>query len=64
MLEDGTIMVNSGTPDIGGSRASLQMMAAETMGVEIERVHAIIADTSSLAFNRHTGGSRVTLQQA
>lgn len=60
VLEDGTIMVNSGTPDIGGSRASLQMMAAETMGVEIERVHAIIADTSSLAFNRHTGGSRVT----
>jgi CO/xanthine dehydrogenase Mo-binding subunit len=60
LLEDGSIMVNSGTPDIGGSRASLQMMAAETLGTDIEQVHVIIADTSSLGFNRHTGGSRVT----
>ncbi|MBT6276724.1 MAG: molybdopterin-dependent oxidoreductase, partial [Chromatiales bacterium] len=60
ILEDGSVMVNSGTPDVGGSRASLQMMAAETLGVDINDVHAIIADTSSLGFNRHTGGSRVT----
>jgi len=60
ILEDGTVMVTSGTPDIGGSRASLVIMAAETLGVDVGKVRAIIADTSSLGFNRHTGGSRVT----
>ena len=60
ILEDGTVMVNSGTPDIGGSRASLVIMAAEELGVDIDQVRAIISDTSSLGFNRHTGGSRVT----
>jgi CO/xanthine dehydrogenase Mo-binding subunit len=60
LLEDGTVMVNSGTPDIGGSRASLCMMAAEELGVDINDVRATIPDTSALGFNRHTGGSRVT----
>jgi CO/xanthine dehydrogenase Mo-binding subunit len=60
ILEDGTVMVASGTPDIGGSRASLVIMAAETLGVDVENVRAVIADTSTLGFNRHTGGSRVT----
>ena len=60
VTEDGTVMVMSGTPDVGGSRASLVIMAAEVLGVDINNVRAIIADTSSLGFNRHTGGSRVT----
>ncbi|MGY8960865.1 MAG: xanthine dehydrogenase family protein molybdopterin-binding subunit, partial [Alphaproteobacteria bacterium] len=58
--EDGTVTVTSGAPDIGGSRASLVMMAAEIIGIDIDKVRAIIADTSSIGFNRHTGGSRVT----
>ena len=60
ILEDGTVMVNSGTPDVGGSRASLCMMAAEVLEIDIEQVRASIPDTSALGFNRHTGGSRVT----
>ena len=60
ILEDGTVMVMSGTPDIGGSRASLVIMAAEVLQVDVSQVRAVIADTSSLGFNRHTGGSRVT----
>ena len=60
LLEDGSVMVTSGSPDIGGSRASLCNMAAEVLGCDVENVKAIIADTSSLGFNRHTGGSRVT----
>lgn len=60
VLEDGTVMVNSGTPDIGGSRASLCMMAAEVLEIDVDQVRAAIPDTSSLGFNRHTGGSRVT----
>jgi CO/xanthine dehydrogenase Mo-binding subunit len=35
-------------------------VAAEELGVDVEDVKATIADTSSLPFNRHTGGSRVT----
>jgi len=35
-------------------------MAAEVLGIDVERVRAVIADTASVGFNRHTGGSRVT----
>ena len=58
--EDGTITVIAGTPDVGGSRASLVIMAAEVLQVDINQVRVVIADTASLGYNRHTGGSRVT----
>ncbi|NNG04678.1 MAG: xanthine dehydrogenase family protein molybdopterin-binding subunit, partial [Inquilinus sp.] len=58
--EDGTVVVAVGTPDIGGSRASMCLMAAEALGIGYERVRAIVADTSSLGFNDPTGGSRAT----
>ena len=58
--EDGTIMVATGSPDIGGSRASMGMMAAEVLGVPVSKVKAIVADTASIGFTFLTGGSRVT----
>ncbi len=58
--EDGTLALVSGTPDIGGSRASLSMMAAEELGIELDKVRPLIGDTSSLGYNFLTGGSRVT----
>ncbi|MGE0715818.1 MAG: xanthine dehydrogenase family protein molybdopterin-binding subunit [Alphaproteobacteria bacterium] len=58
--EDGTVTVISGNPDIGGSRASLALMAAEELGVDYDKVRPVIADTSSIGFNFVTGGSRVT----
>ncbi len=58
--EDGGATVVSSNPDIGGSRASMAMMAAEVLGVPIERVRCIIGDTQSIAFSGVTGGSRVT----
>ena len=58
--EDGTINVLSGTPDIGGSRASLCMMVADELGIEYEKVRPIIADTASLGYTFLTGGSRAT----
>ena len=57
---DGTVLLSLGTPDIGGSRASMCLMAAEELGIPYEKVHAIIADTNALGFNATTGGSRVT----
>ena len=58
--EDGSVNVLSGTPDIGGGRASLAMMVADELGIEYEKVRPIIADTASLGFTFLTGGSRAT----
>ena len=57
---DGTVALALGTPDIGGSRASMSQMAAEELGIPYDKVKAIIADTSSLGFNDITEGSRAT----
>lgn len=59
--EDGNILVVTGSPDIGGSRASMALMAAEEFGIDYERVVPTVADTSTVGFNDVTGGSRVTL---
>jgi CO/xanthine dehydrogenase Mo-binding subunit len=58
--EDGGVTVVSSNPDIGGSRASMAMMAAETLGLPIEKVRCTVADTTSIGFSGSTGGSRVT----
>lgn len=57
---DGSAVVVTGSPDIGGSRASLAMMAAEELGIDVHRVHPVLADTQTIGFNDQTGGSRVT----
>jgi CO/xanthine dehydrogenase Mo-binding subunit len=58
--EDGTLSLTAGTPDIGGLRASLCMMAAEELGVELDRFRVQIGDTGQLGYNMLTGGSRST----
>jgi CO/xanthine dehydrogenase Mo-binding subunit len=58
--EDGTVSLMAGTPDIGGLRASLAMVAADELGVPYDKVRPIIGDTGSLGFNFLTGGSRST----
>jgi CO/xanthine dehydrogenase Mo-binding subunit len=58
--EDGTVLVATGSPDIGGSRASMALMAAETLGVDYNLVRSIVADTASIGYTHVTGGSRVT----
>ena len=57
---DGTVGLSVGTPDIGGSRASMCMMAAEELGIPYDQVRAIVADTGALGHNDITDGSRVT----
>ena len=58
--EDGTVVVATGSPDIGGSRASMALMAAETLGIDYDKVRPIVADTNSVGYTQGTGGSRVT----
>ncbi len=58
--EDGSVTAATGSPDIGGSRASIGMMVAEVLGVPATTVRTIVADTASIGFTHVTGGSRVT----
>jgi CO/xanthine dehydrogenase Mo-binding subunit len=58
---DGTVSVVTGSVDIGGSRASMAMVAAEVLGCDINDVRPLIGDTDSIGFTDGTGGSRVTV---
>ena len=60
VAEDGTLVLATGSPDIGGSRASMAIMAAETIGMDVADVRTIVADTASIGYTFLTGGSRVT----
>jgi len=62
--EDGTVVVMTGHPDIGGSRASTANIAAELLGIDHSKVQVLIGDTSSVGFSNLTGGSRVTFASA
>jgi CO/xanthine dehydrogenase Mo-binding subunit len=58
--EDGTAVVVTGNPDIGGSRVSLAIMAAEELGIDVYKVRPVVADTETVPYSDLTGGSRVT----
>ncbi|HJQ58842.1 MAG TPA: xanthine dehydrogenase family protein molybdopterin-binding subunit [Vineibacter sp.] len=62
--EDGTVVVITGHPDIGGSRASTANIAAELLGIDYKKVNVLIGDTASIGFSNLTGGSRVTFASA
>ena len=57
---DGTINLLEGSTDIGGSRASLAMQLAETLGIESSDINPMVGDTDSVGYTDVTGGSRVT----
>ncbi len=56
---NGTVNLIEGSPDIGGSRASMAMIVAETLGLTAQDVNPMVADTDSIAYTDGTGGSRV-----
>jgi CO/xanthine dehydrogenase Mo-binding subunit len=57
---DGIVTIATSSPDIGGSRAAMAMMAADTFGIPYDRVRSEIHDTASVPYGDVTGGSRVT----
>ena len=57
---DGTITLVEGSTDIGGSRASIAMQAAEVLGIPAESVRPSVVDTDSVGYTAVTGGSRTT----
>lgn len=61
---DGSVSLAVGTIDVGGSRASLSLVAAEELGIDYAQVKAVVADTSSLGYNDMTDGSRGTFSSS
>jgi CO/xanthine dehydrogenase Mo-binding subunit len=58
---DGSVSVFSGSTEIGqGSHTVLAQIAAEEMGVPIEKVRLVGSDTAITLFERSTGASRTT----
>ena len=57
---DGTANLVEGSTDIGGTRTSVAMQAAEVLGIPAEDVRPTVVDTDSVGFTAVTGGSRVT----
>ena len=55
---DGTISLVEGSTDIGGTRASIAMQAAEVLGIPAESVYPTVVDTNSVGYTDVTGGSR------
>ena len=57
---DGTVTLIEGSTDIGGSRASIAMQLAETLGISEQDVVPRVVGTDLIGYNDVTGGSRTT----
>ena len=60
LSEDGRAVVMTGSPDIGGSRASMAIMAAEVIGIDVKLIQPVVGDTEAVGFTDVTEGSRAT----
>ena len=59
---DGTVNLIEGSPDIGGTRASVSQQLAEVLGIPAESVKPQVGDTDTIGFTSNTGGSGVTFK--
>jgi xanthine dehydrogenase molybdenum-binding subunit len=57
---DGTVNLITGSVDIGGTRTSIAMQAAEVLGLPVEDIFPAVADTDSVGYTGGTNGSRTT----
>ncbi|MDX1979668.1 MAG: xanthine dehydrogenase family protein molybdopterin-binding subunit [Bryobacteraceae bacterium] len=57
---DGTVNLVEGSTDIGGTRTSIAMQAAEVLGIPVADVHPVVEDTDTAGYTAVTGGSRTT----
>ncbi|MEX0761595.1 MAG: xanthine dehydrogenase family protein molybdopterin-binding subunit [Dehalococcoidia bacterium] len=57
---DGSVSLIEGSTDIGGTRTSIAMQAAEVLGIPVEDVRPSVADTETSGYTDVTGGSRTT----
>jgi xanthine dehydrogenase molybdenum-binding subunit len=57
---DGTVNLVEGSTDIGGTRTSIAMQAAEVLGIPVADINPQVVDTDSVGYTSVTGGSRTT----
>jgi CO/xanthine dehydrogenase Mo-binding subunit len=58
---DGTVNLVTGSVDVTGTRTSLAMQAAETLGLPLDRVKPSTGDTESVGYTAGSWGSRTTV---
>jgi CO/xanthine dehydrogenase Mo-binding subunit len=56
---NGTINLITGSVDIGGTRTSVAMQAAEVLGIATDDVNPSVVDTDAVGWTGSTGGSRI-----
>ena len=61
--EDGSVTLLTGSVDISGSDTSLAAIAAETLGIPMERVIVAKRDTDLAPYTGQSGGSRIVYSQ-
>jgi CO/xanthine dehydrogenase Mo-binding subunit len=59
---DGRVHLTEGSPDIGGTRASIAQQFAETLSIPFEEIHPEVGHTDAVGFTSVTGGSGVTFK--
>ncbi|MAV26215.1 MAG: oxidoreductase [Gammaproteobacteria bacterium] len=58
MNPDGTVSLSTGSVDLSGTRIALAMMSAEELGVSVDQIASVTADTDSVGFADNSAGSR------
>lgn len=62
LLADGSVLVFAGTSDMGqGARTIFAQIAANEMGVPLDRVSVVMGDTSVVPYDQQTSASRSTV---
>jgi CO/xanthine dehydrogenase Mo-binding subunit len=62
LLADASVTVLAGTSDMGqGARTVLAQIAAEELGVPLERINVVLGDTGTVPFDMQTSASRSTV---
>ena len=63
LLADGSVLVFAGTSDMGqGARTIFAQVAANEMGVPLDRVSVVMGDTAVVPYDQQTSASRSTLE--
>jgi carbon-monoxide dehydrogenase large subunit len=61
VMDDGTVQVSSGVIEIGAGQTTMAaMVAAEELGISVDDVRFVSADTDGTPFEYYTAASRVT----
>ena len=62
LLSDGSIVMTAGTSDMGqGARTVFTQIAAEELGVPLDRITLVMGDTAVVSYDQQTSASRSTV---